>query len=266
MATHSQKLNRLTVLASTALLLLLGSIGYIQWQDKTQLAQRDAAYQTLLRSLKSIDISRPGVDTIQLRLSGQEWFIQQPCMAQANPLRVEPLSKLLTSSEHTYTALEVDMEAAGLEQPLARLTLNENTIAIGNTDLSGDRRYIRRNDRIEFAPEWILSLIQGGLSAMANLEVFPNGLKSISIQNTEQASDQIAPLDIEEWKSMTANQVIDWPIKDNDDILNATHKLIYDDGLANREVRLLQYQRYSVIVGTNDQCAYIIDNNIMPSW
>ena len=119
-----------------------------------------------------IAIERPGFAGVVLAREGEDWRVVAPCALDAEETRVEPLLAALAGGGTGYAADEVDLRAAGLEEPWADVRLDGERISLGGTDLGGERRYARRGERVTLVPEWTLSLVSGGLSAFASLAPF----------------------------------------------------------------------------------------------
>lgn len=114
----------------------------------------------------SIVIRQPAGQDLEFVRRDDQWLLLTPEEQPVIKERLDPLIRMsVIPIDNAYTASEVDLVAAGLDNPLARITIDGNTIALGHEDSNGDRRYAMQNDSVYFVPEWILSLIQGGPSA-----------------------------------------------------------------------------------------------------
>lgn len=259
MRTHHSKLQRTAIAAGGFLAALIALIIALVWSDR-----KDQTSSPTAEELRSVVIQRPNFAEIRLELLDAQWQLTAPCIAIANNQRVDAFEQLLQPAAHGYAAAEVDLEAAGLRNPLATVVINGDAIEIGATDLTGERRYIQRNSRVEFAPEWILSLIQGGTSAFAQLDVFPGTLNSLSVKNGN-ATQASSVSELQQWQALTANQVITWPLIDNPPELLQSHVIEFDSSLENGELVVNQYDAFSAIVKTDNHCAYIINNSALPT-
>ena len=257
MSTHQNKLRRTVYSATLLLIVLLGIIAAILWSEKS--SKPIAVEQEALRT---VAIKRAGYADITLEYLQSQWHLTSPCEATANPQRVQAFEQLLIPATHSYDAKEVDLEAAGLVDPLAFITINGTALKIGDTDLSGDRRYIQRGSDVEFAPEWILSLVQGGTSAFAMLNVFPDALASVSTHST---NSNVKPSELQQWQALTANQVIAWPLKENMPELVQRYSLSYKSPTESGQMVVHEYEAFSAIVKSDTHCAYIISNAALPS-
>lgn len=265
--THTRK-TRLLIVAGCALLsVLLISISLVLWDERrteSPLLQQPVGS---LAAGTSLRIERTGFAPIALlKQADNHWRIIEPCDLPANSQRLQPLLESLIPAAHSYASREVDLEAAGLIEPEAVLYLDEQRLALGTTDLSGERRYLQRADRVEFVPEWILSLVNGGLSALALPDVFPEGLDAIRVVTS--STDDTVPADqdgesLTRWAALTAQQVVSWPLADGDDAAGSQTLLAT---IAGRESTLTvhDYERFAAIRFENAACAYIINRSSLP--
>lgn len=257
MSTHQGKLQRTVYAATLLLIALLGIIAAILWSEKS--GKPPVIEQETLRT---VVIQRSGYADIALEYLQSQWRLTSPCQATANPQRVQAFAQLLTPATHSYDAMEVDLAAAGLVDPLATITLNGIALKVGGTDLSGDRRYIQRGSVVEFAPEWILSLVQGGTSAFATLSVFPDALTSVSTHSNDKNA---SPSELRQWQALTANQVLAWPLKDNVPKLIQRYPISYQSPTESGQMQVHEFDAFSAVVKSDAHCAYIISNAALPS-
>lgn len=189
------------------------------------------------------------------------WTIIEPCELPANPQRLHPLLDALTPSAHSYAAADVDLDTAGLTHPEAVIELDGQRLLLGRTDLSGDRRYARNGDRVQFVPEWVLSLVEGGLSALASLDIFPQPLTGLEVKDAPGNDGELA-----DWQALTAVQIVTWPLQDGEQA-TASHELLARfgdyDGQA-RKLALHVYPSYAALRYENAQCAYILPVSSLP--
>ena len=249
------------------LLVLFAVIASLLWSDRRQ----DPSIAVLQGRIESIKIERAGFDTISLQKSGIHWTINEPCPLPVNEKRLQPLLDALAPGTHSYTAAEVDLQAAGLSTPAAVVTMNGTPILLGGTDLSGERRYIQRDNRVEFAPEWVLSLVNGGLSALAALEVFIEPLDKLMVAdnsspNNDGSGRSVAELD--QWQSLSAQQIVSWPLAAQGQeqyIATDSITLVAMSGEQTRNMTLHNYPEFSALRDENSRCAYIITQASVPA-
>ena len=82
-------------------------------------------------AVQQIRIERPGRPEILLERQGDSWQISRPYVLAANVQRIEPLIGALSAHAEGYTKSEVDLVAAGLEQPLATVSIDQRSYALG---------------------------------------------------------------------------------------------------------------------------------------
>jgi len=259
MLSHIDKTHRLLVLLATVFFGLLIVIGALKYADNRQLA---ASRQTG-EAIHSLRIQRPEFADIQLQLVDGQWLIREPCELTANTQRLEPLLGALRPAQLSYEPNDVDLDAAGLTEPLATVFLNDTRIDIGKTDLNGNRRYIKRNNQIEFAPEWILSLLNGGLSAMANLTVFDSDISAIEILDDSNTRYSVSADSIADWQDLSAQQIVSWPLPPDEPAL-ITQSLEVQQGGMRRLLKIYTYSRFSALHYENEQCAFLLNTQSLP--
>ena len=261
--THTQKSRRLVIAASLLLVALMGIVGGVLWMD----ARNATPVLQAQPDVQQIRIQRPGFPdmVIQADTDGQ-WSMTDPCLLPVNVKRLQPLLDALIPAVHSYAAGDVDLEAAGLLNPEALIIMNDQELALGITDLSGQRRYLQRGDRVEFVPEWILSLVNGGLSALALLDVFPPSLEKLVIQsdhNAEPASLSIKADELAAWQALQAQQIVTWPLQDSEPA-TGSRRLIASTGDQELKLTLQLYTRYAALHHDNADCAYLLPTTSLP--
>ncbi len=200
MGSQSTKRNRL-ILILLATLVALGAVIYSIQQNK----QQPTAQLTTSDTIDSIAITRDGFPDIKLVKRQDQWQMLKPYAIPANSQRIEPLLSLLTLPDAGYAQTDVDMNATGLNNSATSITLNNATFTLGNPDITGERRYVLFNDKVSFVPEWVWSLINGGVTAFADLTVFPNLAEPIFIEDNGNvdALDNLA-----QWAALQADKII----------------------------------------------------------
>ncbi len=195
---------RRALLAGTATLaaLLIG-IGASVVVDRRTAAELDVPL--VPEPPSRIVIARPGFADIVL-VHGDEdaWRIEAPCSLAASSARVAPLLEALEAARAARDAADVDLAGAGLMPPVATLTVDERTLDIGGPDLSGARRYLLAGDAVGFAPEWLGSLVGGGMTAFAGPGVVDG------IVHVVDGEPGLANA----WSALGAVQTVEWPVAD----------------------------------------------------
>ena len=261
--THTQKTRRLVIAASLLLAALLCIVGVVLWTDARHAATALQAQPDVQR----IRIQRPDFPDMVLQADTDgQWSMTDPCVLPINTQRLQPLLDALAPATHGYAAVDVDLEAAGLLHPEAVIIMNDQVLALGITDLSGERRYLQRGERVEFVPEWILSLVNGGLSALASLDVFPQILDELVVQADQSA--ELASLTVQEdalpeWQALQAQQIVTWPLQDSEPA-TGSRTLLARTGDQQLKLRLQLYTRYAALRHENADCAYLLPTSSLP--
>jgi len=262
-STRAQKTQRWIILASALLGLLLAIIAYVIWTDTQPAQQANTAAGAKRSGVNKLRIVRPGFPDMVLSRTADTWRITEPCSLAVNEPRLEPLMTLVNPTAFSYSALEVDLDAAGLATPQATLYFNDEQVDIGNTDLTGERRYIRREDQVEFAPEWVLSLVSGGLSAFADLAVFPTTLQSVVITKPSEGAEPLEGIP-SEWQSLTAQQIVTLPLPESDSPIDAWTLSASSANAERLSMTVYRYASFAALVNEGSLCAFVISANELP--
>lgn len=252
---HAAKRRRLAVMASILAVGLLGGAIWIASND----AQQRAAQAPRARDPQLVTIQRPDRIDIVLQRGNDEWRITEPCALAVNEQRLSPLFEALNAPGTRYNVDEVDLSATGLNAPSATLIVDGQRIDIGELDVSGSRRYLRSDQTVELAPEWILSLVDGGLTAFAATPVF-------DAEVSEASADETA-LDAEVWTDLQADQTLTWPLAD---ALPVNHRVsdvavTLADGTLHR-VQITSTDDWHALVIDEAGCARILPPDALPSF
>ena len=261
MRSRKQTIKRWIIIAGGTLLLLLTGIATVLWSESKQRHAQSSQQRQLQNNLQSLVIQRPGKTDISLFAKGDIWQIHEPCVLNTNPNRLQPLLSIATPAAFSYDATEVDLDAAGLLQPLATVIANDHRIDIGSADLSGERRYAKRADRVEFVPEWILPLLDGGLSALATLELFEDAVSSVTIEKLADTQTTLTD-DTAHWQQLSAQQIVPWPTPDNA-TLEAQHTVAITSASGEKRLQVFTTPAYAALVFEGAQCAYLLPNDAL---
>ena len=265
MASRQKTLKNWVFGASGLLIVLLTGIGTMLWHETQQRNAINTEQASIRNNLNSLVIKRPGKSDITLLAENDLWQVHEPCTLRVNPNRLQPLLSIASPAAFSYDAAEVDLEAAGLTQPLATVIANEQRIDIGNTDITGERRYAKRGDRVEFVAEWILPLLDGGLSALAALELFDHSISTVAIESLSDTQSMISD-EVSTWQQLTAQQIVPWPIDidtDTDATLQAQYSVTIDLESEEQRLQVFTTNAYAAIVFENARCAYLLPNDAL---
>lgn len=205
------------------------------------------------QSIHTIRLLRPDTGEIVMAKEDGQWQMTQPCQLPVNNHRLEPLLEALHSATHEYQASDVDLDAAGLIEPQATVFLNQQSVKLGKTDLRGSRRYTLKNDVVEFVPEWVLSLINGGVTAFAILEPFGLSLTDLQLRGDGIIESEQLPF----WQALSAQQIVELQTID---LQNKTPSevgtAIFGD--IQTQLELYQLPEFIALRFADATCAYIL--------
>jgi hypothetical protein len=261
MASRQQTIKRWVVIASSTLVVLIAGIANVQLSESRQRDALNNERQNIQNTLQNLVIKRPGKLDIKIQAIDDQWQIHEPCTIAVNQKRLQPLLSIISPAAFSYDAAEVDLDAAGLINPLATLVANDQHIDIGNTDLSGERRYVKRGERVEFIPEWILPLLDGGLSALSTLEVFDVVITTVIIDKLEDKPNTISE-DPANWQQLTAHQIAPWPLIDNA-LIQDQYSVIIKSGTGEKRLQVFTTAAYAALVFEGARCAYFLPNDAL---
>lgn len=263
MASHTSALKRWALLLGSSIGILAALMAYLIWTD-----YRTANGLAPVRvDAQSILIKREGFDDIQLARINEQWQIQAPCRLTASAQRLSPLIAALAPGAHQYNTSDIDLDSAGLEQPLAVVFINDIEHRLGTTDLNGNRRYLQRGNAVELVPEWVLSLVNGGISAIAQLDVFPTPLKRLTISPTDNGSDTVIDngTKLSQWQRVAAQQIVSWPLPDTQVEHLFQMQVEGSNGGNIRTLGVFKNERLIALVPDDSLCAYILAPDTLPT-
>lgn len=278
---RARRERRLALGLGIALAILLAGIALILRHDARP---TDGSVPARSADVSHLTIERPGRPDIALERIAGDWRVTSPCALDADDGRVTPLLEALADTTLSYPAGEVDLEAAGLLEPLATVRLDELSVKLGATDLGGERRYAQRGRTVMLVPEWTLSLANGGLSALARLALLdeaPTALRRVALpddsldmpsgalpgaapdrapETTPEATPDTAP-----WGTLTASQIVPWPVPDAPPATRRTRlEAVFASG-ATRRLDLEGNARWTSIRIDDGACAHIVGNAALPA-
>lgn len=242
-------------------MILITGIAALLWSESRERDLLNNKQLNIQSTLRSLEIKRPGKVDIKIRANEDHWLILEPCTIAVNQKRLQPLLSIASPAAFGYNANEVDLDAAGLINPLATVITNNQRIDIGNTDLSGERRYVRRGERVEFIPEWILPLLEGGLSALSNLQVVQDVITSVTVDKLGNTQSDISE-DPTKWQQLTAQQITPWPMPENTP-LQPQYSVTIKSEFDQQRLQVFTTAAYAAIVFEDARCAYLLPNDAL---
>jgi len=207
-----------------------------------------------------LTIARPAQVDIVLERDAPDgdWRITAPCTLEVEARRLSPLFEALAGGGARYPREQVDAAGAGLEPPLATLTFDGTALSIGGPDLSGERRYVATDERVELVPEWIWSLVNGGLSALAVPDVFTRTLTTIGNTDEDEHAIDGMNADVTHWNALQASQTIAWP-PPGPVPADAPLRLTFGFENGSRAVRdVVLTERFEAVVHEDGGCAHLL--------
>jgi len=200
MTTHSAKRTQLAVALAVLFLLLLGLATWMEFGKMRPTPHANA-------NIESIIIKRTGHADITLVKTDSIWKMTTPYELIADSQRIEPLLSLGTASFNGYDQTEVDMSATGLSAPDASIIIGEREFLLGESAADGERRYALIDQKVNLIPEWVWSLVHGGVSAFSDLTVFTQLPKDVFLI---KGGDILKLANVEQWASLQADRVSAW--------------------------------------------------------
>ena len=211
----ARRRRRLALGAGAALALVGGAIALTVASDRREAAARSAPL--LDAAPERIIIVRTGFADVVLARAPAEadgaatdatdeeandaWRVEAPCPLDASTARVAPLLEALEATRLTRDAADIDLPGAGLEPPVATLSIGDARIDVGGPDRTGGtRRYVRRGEAVGFAPEWLGALLGGGLTAFAEPAVL--GAEAVAVDGDPDPARAAA------WSALEAAQSV----------------------------------------------------------
>lgn len=255
--SHSAKRTRLTWALLVFFLGLLSIILFLQWQTRVE----NLALTRSAESVTRISIARKDSPTIELQKQDNQWWITSPLRIPANDQRIIPLLTVYTNPDLGYSIDSVDLVATGLDDPDVSLSFNDYHVAIGKQALDESKRHALHGNRVRFVPDWVLPLLQGGISAVADLTVFGDELSAITVGSKESThtgnGESLDQASITAAKALTAQQFVQWPRPEQPTILNEYNAEVTVAG-ENTRWAMFTTDRYVAMQPANSNYAYVL--------
>lgn len=258
---YTNNLQRWVMLLAVVFLLLLTGMFYVLWRDNQQNTQSTQSND----QAQHMVIKREGFDEIVLRKTDDSWKMESPCQVSINEQRLAPLLEVLTPAAHQYTAQEVDLDAAGLTSPLANVVIDGIDYRLGNTDLQGARRYVQYGNQVGFVPEWTLPLVNGGVTALANLNVFDDTLSALTVLAQGEADNGISDTEeLARWQQLSAQQIVPWPL--DGESPEAVFSIVPElENNVQTTISVFNAESFIALQYENTACAFIIAPESLPN-
>ncbi|MFK7890833.1 MAG: hypothetical protein AB8B63_08460 [Granulosicoccus sp.] len=259
MRSHAARLRILAVALSLGLLSLLITMAALLWNDKRSNPD-SVRVEDAETTISTIKIAREGFSDIILHRRGDQWEMAAPCVLPINEQRLTPLLTALQPAAHNYQATEVDLDAAGLTPAQTTVFLGDTRIDLGNADLQGTRRYSLRDKRVvQFVPDWVFSLVNGGISAFAELAPFGPELSELALAGhpPASASERLS------WQALNAQQIIEMSALNLKQDEPEQQIVATVDGKA-QTVNIYTHENFVALHPADTACAYILPPGTLP--
>lgn len=255
--SHAAKRTLLTWALSFLFLGLLSIILFLQWQTRIE----NLVLTRSAESVTQISIARKDSPTIELQKIDNQWWITSPLRIPANDQRIIPLLTVYTNPDLGYPIDSVDLVATGLEDPDVSLTFNNYRVAIGEQAIDETKRHALHGDRVRFVPDWVLPLLQGGISAVADLTVFGDELSAITVGSKESTQagngESLDEASLSAARALTAQQFVEWPRPDQPIILNEYDAEVTVAG-QDTQWAMFKTDNYVAMQPANSHYAYVL--------
>lgn len=188
-------------IVNAALVVLIAVLFFIAMNFEQQPSEAQAARISGL-ALEDIDSIEVDSGDVQLRLSrlDDSWSIDQPVNWPAHSTNVNRLLSIINSkAEMLAHAADVDLGALGLEQPVARLRLNDADLLFGARNNIGERRYLMIDSSIYLLADVHLAFLTQGLPGFVDRQLLPRRYRVESIKLPEIEIQRDAD---EQWRTL----------------------------------------------------------------
>lgn len=213
---------------------LLGLMGIIFYFGQT--ASERKAIKGQLTSLQpdaisSINITREGMNDIALKKTNDHWQLTNPIKMDANLFNTNQILQLATEKSGSHFAAQAEsLHKYGLDKPEAIVTLDDTSIAFGNANPIGNRRYVLIKDTVHLIRDQHIHWLRGDSDSFISRKLLPVDAKIKRIQFPEttltknthgqwqssnstlfKSTDDIQTL-LAAWQNMEALQIIRAPL------------------------------------------------------
>jgi hypothetical protein len=166
-------------LLNLVMLLLVAGLGLLAWLEPGRSPAPQAVKITALEpaSIERIRIERPAGLLEMLRRDGR-WQLTAPQAAPANTIRTDAIvSVAAIDSLNQQPIAGLDLASYGLDEPKARLQLNDVTIDFGAAAPLDNRRYVRVGDTLHLIPDLRYYQLIGHWSGYVSLRLLEEGIQ-----------------------------------------------------------------------------------------
>lgn len=189
------------------LVVVIALVSLIKLDQGAEQASPQVIAEYLPANIKEIHIDKPGKQAISLKRTNSQWELTAPYQSRADQNMVERLlaiSRLEISS--IISSQAINLEHAGLEQPLATVVFNDVPIVFGNSQPVGQQRYIRLGDKVMLVGDKHADQLKTASITYVDRQLIPSGstIKSLRINGKDiNLTSENSPLN--QWLSTRAS-------------------------------------------------------------
>ena len=181
------------------LFLVIGTSAVIGYRDQDRSTPKIG---TAITSLNPVNVNEITIqianNVTRLHKLDSLWMIKSPLQWPANNVAVDRiLGVLLSRSEASISAAEIDLSEIGLLTPKAILSFNNTQIKFGTSNNIGERRYLMLDDRIHLVDDLHFPLVTQELSALIDRHLLP---PSIALQSFKISGKHLLRVEDNSWK------------------------------------------------------------------
>lgn len=241
------------------LLMVLGLAGLVWWQlqQQEQQAQSARLLPLTFAEVNSILVERnlEGVASkLELKREGEQWYLAQPVVAEANAIKLRQLVTLLDEKvEASYNRANKDLNTYGLASRELSVSFNGHQLVFGDTNPVSNHRYILNGEQIQLVNETIYSLLKEDWVNFISLKLVPDTLQLTAVQLPKGFADS-AQL-VSAWKTAEAIRVEAFDVQQ---VSADQQKVILKGTTEDKELLILNLKDELVLGDALKQVAYVL--------
>lgn len=241
------------------LLMVLGLAGLVWWQlqQQEQQAQSARLLPLTFAEVNSILVERnlEGVASkLELKREGEQWYLAQPVVAEANAIKLRQLVTLLDEKvEASYNRANKDLNTYGLASRELSVSFNGHQLVFGDTNPVSNHRYILNGEQIQLVNETVYSLLKEDWVNFISLKLVPDTLQLTAVQLPKGFADS-AQL-VSAWKTAEAIRVEAFDVQQ---VSADQQKVILKGTTEDKELLILNLKDELVLGDALKQVAYVL--------
>lgn len=193
------------------------------WVSDTKEEKGEPLTAIAAAELQSIVITHPDKPEIRLEKRDSTWRLVAPVEADTDPFEVSSLVGLASLEvKRSLPVADVDLAELKLDPPHYTITLDGRTLAFGDTEPIGHRRYIRVDGQVQLVVDPPSAALDADYSDLVARELLPknariqrievpgltvrrsdDGIGWIAEQQPQASADQLAQF-VEAWRNARA--------------------------------------------------------------